>query len=254
QIEVINFIYGDQPQPPVPSSANNTKYDCEAMIVTGGKIHLFTKDWINLTTTHYIINSTLPGSYVLTPLETLSTNYLVTAADIAVGKNLITLLGYQNSGVGNHFMHLLSGYSGGYYFNGNKRKLNLPDATIMGQAEGITFRDSVYGYISNEKFYRDLGFYTIDVAQKLRSFNISNFVPGLGDIYTFNGDGNWDTPANWANSNMPPAALSSGSEIIIDPPAGKSCVLNIPYNLSSAARITIVSGKIFVVQGNLVVQ
>jgi hypothetical protein len=176
QIEVINFTYSDQTQPPVATGGNNTKYDCEAMIVDGGKIHLFTKNWIDVNTTHYVINSTAAGTYVATPLETLATGYLVTAADKAPGANVIVLLGYQVTGFGNHFMHLLSDYSSGLYFNGNKRRIDLPTAGEMGQAEGITFRNDTYGYISNEYFTRTSGGFTITVQQKLRSFNTTSFV------------------------------------------------------------------------------
>src|SRR5258706_2571045 len=177
QIEVINFTYSDQPTPIVPATLNNTKYDCEAMIVDGGAIHLFTKNWIDLTSTHYVINSLSAGTYIATPLDTLNTGYLVTAADKAVGQEIIALLGYQNSGLGSHFIHLLTDYSIGRSFNGNKRKINLPDASVMGQAEGITFRNGTYGYISNEKFVRTVGPVTVTVNQKLRSFNTSSFIP-----------------------------------------------------------------------------
>lgn len=175
-IEVINFTYGDQPQPPVATAANLTKFDCEAMIVDGGKIHLFSKNWVDINSTHYVINSTVAGTYVASPLETLATGYLVTAADKAPGQNVIGLLGYQNSGAGSHFMHFLSDYSGGNFFNGNKRKINLPDATVMGQAEALAFRNDTYGYISNEQFVRTVGTITLTVTQKLRSFNTANLV------------------------------------------------------------------------------
>lgn len=252
QIQIINFTYSDQPQLPSPTGSNNTKYDCEAMIIDAGAIHLFTKDWIGLTTTHYVINSTLPGNYVLTPLETLPVNFLVTGADESPGDGTIALIGYQNSGFGNHYLYLLSDYNSGFFFNGNKRKIDLPDASVMGQAEGITFRNSTYGYISNEKFYRDLGFFIIDVNQKLRSFNISNFV-NASRIYRFTGVGNWNVPSNWSNNTIPPTQLSAGSQIIIDPPAGQDCILNIPYTLPLNTKIKVISGKSFIIQGKLTV-
>ncbi len=171
QIDVISFKYSNQ-QTPVATRANNTKYDCEAMIVDSGKIHLFSKNWIDLNSTHYVISSTLAGSYTADSIETLQTNYLVTAADKAPGQNMIVLLGYQTTGFGNHFIHILSDYNGGRYFNGNKRRINLPNASQMGQAEGITFRNTRYGYISNERLR--VGPFT--VHQKLRSFDISPFV------------------------------------------------------------------------------
>ncbi len=122
----------------------------------------------------------------------------------------------------------------------------------MGQAEGITFRNNTYGYISNEKFYRDLGFFTIDVNQKLRSFNISNFV-NASRIYRFTGVGNWNVSSNWSNNTLPPTQLSAGSQIIIDPPAGQNCILNIPFTLPPGTKITVISGKNFVIKGKLTV-
>ena len=251
-IEIINFSYADQPQPPVATSANNTKYDCEAMVVDGGRIHLFTKNWINLNSTHYIINTTLPGTYVLDPLETLNTGFLVTAVDKAPGQSTIALLGYQNSGTGNHFMELLTGYHDGYYFNGNKRQINLPDATVMGQSEGVGFRSSTYGYISNEKFVRSVGPFTITVEQKLRSFDIRKFItPEAASIYTFTGDGNWDNSSNWSNNKVPPSTVTAGSQIIINPVSGGTCLLNVPYTLSSDATLTVNANKKFIILDSL---
>lgn len=171
QIEVINFSYSDQGTP-VATAANNTKWDCEAMIVDAGKIHLFSKNWIDVNTTHYVINGTTAGTYSATPLETLATGYLVTAADKSPGVNVAALLGYQATGFGGHFMHLLSDFNGGLFFNGNRRRIDLPNVATMGQAEGICFRTATYGYISNERFSN-----IITIDQKLRSFNTAAFTP-----------------------------------------------------------------------------
>lgn len=248
QIAIINFSYSDQPQPPLPTTINYTKFDCEAMIVDGGKIHLFTKNWIDISTTHYEINSLSAGTYVAAPLETLMTNYLVTAADKANGQNLVALLGYQSIGLGNHFMHLLTGFKEGKYFNGNKRRIDLPNVFKIGQAEGICFRTSTYGYISNERFV------PLSINQKLHSFNISNFISDVGSTYIFNGNGNWDVASNWSNNLIPPAAISANSEIIIDPVSGGTCVLNIPYTVSAGTKITVNAAKAFVIQGNLLMK
>lgn len=176
QIEVINFTYSDQ-VPVAATTPNRTRFDCEAMIVDKGKIHLFTKNWVEVNCTHYVINSTSPGTYVATPVETLATGYLVTAADKAPGTNTMVLLGYQASGTGAHFLHVLSDYSRGLYFNGNKRRIDLPSVAEMGQAEGIAFRSDTYGYISNERFERSFGGFILTVEQKLRSFNLAPFLP-----------------------------------------------------------------------------
>jgi len=253
-IDVIHFTYSNQPQPPAATAPNATKFDCEAMIIENGKIHLFTKNWIDLNTTHYVINSTAAGTYTAAPLETLATNYLVTAADKVTGQNIIALLGYQNTGTANHFLHILSGYRADNFFSANKRRIDLPDASVMGQSEGITFRNGKYGYISNEKFVRTVGPFTITVNQKLRAFDLSNFVGNYYTVYTFTGNGNWSAAANWNNNSMPPSTLSNGAAIIIDPVAGGQCMLDIHYSLSPGTTLTVNAGKNFLIPGNLTVQ
>ena len=250
QISIINFTYSDQPQPPVASGANNTKFDCEAMIVDSSKIHLFTKNWIDLNSTHYVINGVEAGTYIATPLETLATNFLVTGADKAVGNKVVALLGYQVTGTANHFMFLLSGFTGGYYFNGNKRRIDLPNVLVMGQAEGICFKNGNYGYISNERFVQ--GPFTI--TQKLRSFDIRNFVSNLHTAYIFNGNGNWNVAANWSDLAMPPATLPTNSLIFVDPLPGGSCNLNIPYTITNGSSIVLHEGKQFVIEGDCLLQ
>ena len=255
-IGVIRFTYSNQPQPPVPAGAPNaTKFDCEAMIVDGGQIHLFTKNWVNLNTVHYLIPDTAAGTYIASPVDTLDTKYLVTGADRAPNRKVVALLGYQNAGTANHFMHLLSEYSGGKYFNGNVRRLDLPDVLTMGQAEGIGFRSGTYGYISNEKFVRYIGpTPIITVTQKLRSFDISGLISGSGLVYEFIGDGKWDDPTNWSNNLVPPAGMPGGSEIIVAPATTGKCVLNIPYTVGPGCTLTVNPGKQFEVQGNLSIQ
>lgn len=170
QIEVINFSYSNQTDFS-KDTANYTKFDCEAMIADGGKLHLFTKNWIDVKTVHYVINGTAAGTYSATPVDTLDTGYLVTAADKAPGTNVIVLLGYQASGFASHFLHLLSDFSSGAFFNGNKRKIDLPTVFTMGQAEGIAFLTATRGFISNERFS------PLGVEPKLRSFNTAAFTP-----------------------------------------------------------------------------
>jgi hypothetical protein len=253
QIEVINFKYADQPQPPAAEILNHTRYDCEAMLVENGKIHLFTKNWLDLTSTHYIINSTNAGSFLLNPVETLATNYLVTAADKAVGQNIIALLGYQNIGAGNHYIYLLSNYSNGLLFNGNKRKIDLPNATIMGQGEGISFRDDSTGYISNEKFLYSFAGFNFTVNQKLRAFNIGPFVSTFSTNYIFTGNGNWSAAANWKNNLKPPAILPANSQIIIDPVENGECIVDIPYTVAAGKQIIVLPFKKLSVKGNLTI-
>ncbi|MBL0358613.1 MAG: hypothetical protein IPP72_17895 [Chitinophagaceae bacterium] len=254
QIETIHFTYSDQPQPATPSGYNNTKFDCEAMIVDNNKIHLFSKNWADNNTTHYLINNSNAGNYIAAAMETFATGYLVTAADKVPGQNIITLLGYQNSGTGNHYLHILSDYKADSFFTGNKRRIDLGDATVMGQSEGLAFRNGKYGYISNEKFTRMVGPFTITVNQKLRSFDISNFVGDYFTQYIFTGSGNWSDAANWKYNLKPPSTVYPGNEIIIDPVATGDCKLDIPYTLAPGSKLTTRPGKSFLIQGNLTLQ
>ena len=179
-IDIISFSYNDQPLPLMPAGLNKTKYDCEAMIVDGGNIHLFSKNWNDKTTTHYVIGGTAAGSYVATATEVLATGYLVTAADKVPGANTVVLLGYLNELPGYHFLTVLSNYSNGSYFNGITRLIDLPSALEMGQAEGLTFRNGRYGYISNEWVQRTINpFPPFTVRQRLYSFDMAAFAPDL---------------------------------------------------------------------------
>src|SRR5690606_21586629 len=58
-----------------------TNFDCESMFYYNGKLHLFTKEWSNLSTTHYTLEIK-PGKQPARKLETFKTNYLVTGAYI----------------------------------------------------------------------------------------------------------------------------------------------------------------------------
>ena len=85
----------------------------------------------------------------------------------------------------------------------------------------------------------------------LAGHDLTFCLAALPVIYTFTGNGNWNVATNWNNNLMPPAVLSYGSEIIIDPPAGGQCILNIPYSVSRGAKLTVMTGKYFIIEGNL---
>lgn len=253
-ISIITFTYGDQPQPTQPTEANSTNFDCEAMLVDEGKIHLFSKRWLDNSCTHYQINDTVAGNYIATAVETLTTNFLVTAADKAPGQQLVVLLGYQNNGTANHFMQLLTAYNNGFYFNGNKRTINLPDVTVMGQAEGICFRNSNAGFISNEKFMRTYMGFPINIPQRLRSFDIRNFVSDLRATYIFSGNGNWSASNNWTDYALPVSPLAGNSQVIVDPLPGGYCLLDVPFTLAAGAAFKIGMGKQLMIPNNLIIE
>lgn len=69
--------------------------------------------------------------------------------------------------------------------------------------------------------------------------------------YTFNGTGNWSDAANWINNTVPPPVLSPGSKIIIDPPQGEKCVLDMSYVINPGTELVIKQGRQFEVIANL---
>jgi CubicO group peptidase (beta-lactamase class C family) len=76
----------------------------------------------------------------------------------------------------------------------------------------------------------------------------------VGTSYSFTGNGNWNNSVNWSNGLIPPAVLPAGSQIIIDPPTGGECVLNINLTVSAGASLTVQPGKKFRIPGNLTIQ
>jgi glycosidase len=72
--------------------------------------------------------------------------------------------------------------------------------------------------------------------------------------YTFIGNGNWTTAANWMYNNIPPATLPSGSQILIAPQPAGQCVLNTTQTISSGASLTVIEGKNLLIPLNLTLQ
>ncbi len=86
------------------------------------------------------------------------------------------------------------------------------------------------------------------------AFSYSTGVCASVNTYLFIGNGNWNVAANWSNNLIPPAILPSTNNIIIDPMAGGTCVLNVTQRISSGANLTVKSGKFFVIPGLLIIQ
>jgi len=80
------------------------------------------------------------------------------------------------------------------------------------------------------------------------------FVTQKNHTYTFTGNGNWSDAANWQNNVKPPAILPAGDTVVIDHIPGGQCMLDITQHISSAANITVMTGKNFVIPGLLMVQ
>jgi hypothetical protein len=173
QIEIINFTYPDQVD--FTYNLNMTRFDCEAVAYRNGKLYLFTKNWTLGACVHYTLPATA-GNYTATKVDSINTvGTLITAADFASNKQLM-LLGYKNSGTAEASLWFVYDFdqTDSFLFTGNKRKIVVGDALLVGQVEGLCFVDSSGGFVSNERFNPIA---PINISQKLYSFGTTQWFP-----------------------------------------------------------------------------
>ncbi len=166
--DVINFSYSDQTS--FPSLPNNNNFDCEAMIFLNDSIHLFSKNWVDKWSKHYVIPNQ-PGTHVAQLRESFNAGCLITGASIQEF-GVIALCGYDISGSAPVYLWMLYDYKGGSVFNGNKRRFNASSMFANGQVEAIDFLKNAYGFISNERFNQ-----VVNIPPKIRTFNLSSYLP-----------------------------------------------------------------------------
>lgn len=174
QAEVIQFSYADQST--FSSLPNNNNFDCEGFFYANDSLHLFSKNWANLKTKHYVLPAAA-ATFQAQLTDSFNVDGLITdAATNADG--IITLLGYKNNGNNLYtcFIWLVYDYPSLYNcFGGNKRRIEIGSALTLGQTEGITLMDNNTGYISSELI--TAGIFTF--PPKLHSFNIDTYVSDI---------------------------------------------------------------------------
>ncbi|MES2430900.1 MAG: hypothetical protein V4556_08175 [Bacteroidota bacterium] len=72
--------------------------------------------------------------------------------------------------------------------------------------------------------------------------------------YTFTGNGNWSDPANWSNSILPPATITSGVQILIDHVPGGECFLDVEQTVEQGSVLVVKQGKKLRLMGNLIIK
>ncbi|MEZ0005056.1 hypothetical protein ABH942_000399 [Flavobacterium sp. 28YEA47A] len=166
-IDTISFRYSDQINF-IPSKANKTDYDGEAMIVSKDSIYIFTKQWKSKKTALYSLPKT-PGNYVAQLKTVHDIRGLVTGAVFLEPENAIVLCGYSK-----HlkpFLYLLYDFQGTDFFTGNKRKIKL--RLPFHQIEGIATTDGLHYYLTNENFSIKP---FINKPQKLHRVDLSRYL------------------------------------------------------------------------------
>ena len=166
----MNFVYGNQSN--FSSALNANNFDCEAFFFHMDSLHLFTKNWLDLKTRHYVLPSHWIDTVNAVQIDSFLIDGLITDATIDSSSNHAMLLGYKNNGnnIYTSFIWILSDYSEHHYFSGNKRRIEIGNMFNLSQTEGITLIDSAQGYISSEQISS-----VITIPAKLFQFNFQNY-------------------------------------------------------------------------------
>jgi len=167
KIDTISFSYSNQTDF-TKIKSNTTNFDCEAFVVVNDSIYLFTKQWKQKRTTVYVIPKT-PGNYTAQLKDTFNVNGLITSATILPDKKLLALSGYRKSLT--PFVYLFYDYERSSFFSGNRRKIKI--ALPFHQIEGITTKNGLQYYLSNENFTRKP---FLAVPQRLHQLDLSPFL------------------------------------------------------------------------------
>lgn len=161
--ELIEFSFSDQTN--FNHDINDHNFDCEAFFHWGDSLHLFSKNWADFKTRHYVMPSS-PGTHIAELRDSLEAQGQITAADITE-EGTALLLGY-NVVTSETFLWLLFDFDGNNVFSGNKRRISMGSALTISQPEGIVFRNNSKGYICSERFSV--------LPQKLFSFDVREWI------------------------------------------------------------------------------
>ncbi len=168
-IDIISFVYSDQKNF-AGTGANNTDFDCEAMVVSEDSIYMFTKQWLSKGTSVYSLPK-LPGTYSAKHLFDFKAEGLITGATYLENQRLVILCGYNE--LLKPFVWLLYDFTEHRFFSGNKRKIEI--SLPLHQTEAVFTDNGLKVYTTNESFSQ-IPF--INIPQQLHIFDFSPFLAG----------------------------------------------------------------------------
>lgn len=166
-VETISFKYSDQSDFNLKKH-NATNFDCEAFIVSKDSIYLFTKQWESAKTNIYVLPKQ-QGNYIAQFKDTLDIKGLITGATYIEDKKLIALCGYSK--MGKSFLYLLYDFKNNDFLSGIKRKIDLK--LSFHQIEGITTKDGIHYFITNESLVRKP---VLNVPQQIHYLDLSSIL------------------------------------------------------------------------------
>ena len=177
KVDTIRFSYEDQTD--FTARLNATDFDCEAFVVTKDSIYLFTKQWVSRKTTIYSIPKT-PGTHIAYRRETYNVKGLITGVTYIPEYQLVVLCGYdydkRNILSALHpFIVLLYDYKGGFFFSGNKRRLDFGSG-VKAQIEGIATSNGLDFYLTCEHFTTTKMGITFDFPAQLYRLDLRKYL------------------------------------------------------------------------------
>ncbi|MEY3051945.1 MAG: hypothetical protein RLY31_1730 [Bacteroidota bacterium] len=202
--EIIHFSFSDQTSFQFGYNAHN--FDCEAFFAQDDSLHLFSKNWTDFKTRHYVLPAQ-PGTQVAMLRDSFAVQGQVTGADIR-DDGTVVLLGY-NVSTSETFLWLLWDYPGHQFFRGNKRKISMGSALFTSQPEGIAFSGPRNGFICSER-------YSV-LPPQLLSFDLTPWLPTPTAVATTG-----TTRSYW---QVHPNPSSSSFLHVQGPPLQTACML-----------------------------
>ncbi|MES2776905.1 MAG: hypothetical protein V4722_22200 [Bacteroidota bacterium] len=147
-------------------------------------------------------------------------------------------------------------YRGALYFNLEELDSRLPGAfkvvkTNAATADEATSLNSTFEFPQITDFGNFKGVKVgLEGYSKFFLIESTTNLP-VPQTFTFTGNGNWETAANWVGNSMPPNNLPWGKEILINPAGSGECVLNHYQFIGRGGRIRVAAGKKFIINGLL---
>lgn len=145
-VQSIPFYYPEQTDFSRQNLQHN--FDAEAMIFFEDKLHIFTKEWLSNTVSHYLIDKNLRENQPAQKLESFDTGFVVT--DASFFDNKLYAVGYTKKA--NVYLIIFEKEDSGLlFFRKPAKKYFLGKAYNIGQIEGIAATEKGL-YISGERF------------------------------------------------------------------------------------------------------
>jgi len=142
------------------------------MVWKNDSLHIFSKNWENLWTKHYVLPAIWQDTIAATLVDSFQVNGLITDAAYDSVNNQIYLLGYQQqaSGLYNTFMWMFWDFQN-EIFNGTRRRLELGSTLSLAQTEGVCITGPFTGLISGEQINT-----IVTIPPKVHSWNLNQLM------------------------------------------------------------------------------